>query len=115
MKIVADENIIFAEDAFSEFGVLKLLNGRKINKKILTDTDALIVRSVTRVNEALLKKTKVNFVGTATIGTDHIDINYLQKNKIAFTDAKGCNADSVAEYAFTALLKIAAKEKINLS
>ncbi|MBT8379885.1 MAG: 4-phosphoerythronate dehydrogenase [Ignavibacteria bacterium] len=115
MKIVIDDNIIFAEDAFSMLGSISLLNGRLITNKILKNTDALIVRSITSVNEELLKKTKIKFIGTATIGTDHIDTNYLQKNKIVFADAKSCNADSVAEYVFTALLKIAADEKISLS
>ncbi len=62
----------------------------------------------------LLKNSKVKFVGTATIGTDHIDINYLNKQNIQFADAKGCNADSVAEYVFTALLKIASEKNISL-
>jgi erythronate-4-phosphate dehydrogenase len=115
MKVVVDENIIFAEEAFSEFDSLYLINGRSITNKVLLDADVLIVRSITNVDENLLRNTPVKFVGTATIGTDHIDIEYLLKNKITFADAKGCNADSVAEYVFTALLKIAVDEKISLS
>ncbi len=82
--------------------------------KNVKDADILIVRSVTNVNDDLLKNSKVKFVGTATIGTDHIDLNYLSKQNIQFTDAKGCNADSVAEYVFTALLKIASDKNISL-
>lgn len=115
MKIVTDENIIFAEEAFAELDSLHLLNGRSITNKVLTDADVLIVRSITKVDEKLLQNTPVKFVGTATIGTDHIDVEYLLKNEITFTDAKGCNADAVAEYVFTALLKIAVDEKISLS
>ena len=115
MKVVVDENIIFAEEAFAEFDSPYLINGRSITNKVLLDADVLIVRSITEVDENLLRNTPVKFVGTATIGTDHIDIEYLLQNKINFADAKGCNADSVAEYVFTALLKIAVDEKISLS
>ena len=115
MNVVLDENIIFAREAFSEFGSLHLLNGRSITNEVLKDADVLIVRSITRVDKNLLQNTPVKFVGTTTIGSDHIDIDYLSKKEIAFADAKGCNADSVAEYVFTALLKIAADEEIDLA
>jgi len=115
MNIVADENIAYAKEAFSQFGAVHLVDGRKIANQQLNNVDALIVRSITNVKCNLLKGTKVKFVGTATIGSDHIDLNYLKKNNITFADAKGCNADSVAEYVFTALLKIAVDEKIKLN
>lgn len=114
MIIVVDENISFAKEAFSLFGEVKLLPGREITKNYLKDADVLIVRSITNVDEALLKNTPIKFVGTATIGTDHIDLKYLQDNNITFADAKGCNAFAVAEYVLTALVKICADEKINL-
>ena len=107
MKIVADENISFAAEAFSQFGNVTLMQGRRITNESLKDVDALIVRSITRVDEELLKNTKVRFVGTATIGTDHIDLKYLKLENIFFTDAKGCNADAVAEYVFTSILTLA--------
>jgi len=115
MNIVVDENIAYAKKAFSEFGDVHLVDGRKITSQQLSNVDALIVRSITNVNSNLLDGTKVKFVGTATIGSDHIDLNYLEKNNITFADAKGCNADSVAEYVFTALLKIAVDENIMLN
>ncbi len=114
MNIVIDENIAYAREAFSAFGNIKLLHGRKITNDLLKNADALIVRSITRVNEELLKGTHVNFVGTATIGTDHVDLNYLRNKKIHFADAKGCNADAVAEYIFTAILLLAIKNNITI-
>jgi len=114
MKLVIDENIALAEEAFSQFGDVLLIGGRQITNDILRNADVLIIRSITIVGENLLQNTKIKFVGTATIGTDHIDTNYLNKNNIAFADAKGCNADSVAEYVFTALLKIAVDNHITL-
>jgi len=115
MKLVVDENIVFAKEAFEGIGDLVLMNGRSIRKKEVGDADVLIIRSITRVDKELLKDSKVKFIGTATIGTDHIDLDYLESNKIKFADAKGCNADSVAEYVFTALLKVASEEKLSLS
>ncbi len=114
MKLVVDENIALAEEAFSQFGDVLLTGGRKITNDILNNADALIVRSITNVDENLLQNTNIKFVGTATIGTDHFDINYLDENNIVFADARGCNADSVAEYVFTALLKIAVDNKLTL-
>ena len=114
MKLIVDENIALAKEAFSGFGELKLMNGRSITNNEVRNSDVLIVRSITEVNRELLKESRVQFVGTATIGTDHIDLDYLKNKKIAFADAKGCNADSVAEYVFTALFKVASEEKISL-
>ena len=104
MKIVADENIPFAQTAFSRFGDVITLPGRHITPADLTGADALIVRSVTTVNRALLEQHAVRFVGTCTIGRDHIDCDYLQQQGIAFADAAGCNANAVSEYVITALL-----------
>jgi erythronate-4-phosphate dehydrogenase len=114
MKIIADENIIFVKEAFSGLGDVHLYGGREITNAILKDADALLVRSVTDVNVSLLAGTNVKFVGTATIGTDHIDIPYLAEKGIFFTDAKGCNSDAVAEYVFTALLNISNEQNFSL-
>lgn len=114
IKIIADENIAFAEEAFSSLGEVRLLHGREITNKTLRQADALITRSITKVGRSLLRNTSVSFVGTATIGTDHIDMKYLEDKNISFADAKGCNADAVAEYVFAAIYAIAASEKRNL-
>jgi len=114
MKIVVDENVAFAEEAFSKFGEVKLLHGREITQPVLKDADVLIVRSITKIDKQLLEGTSVSFVGTATIGTDHVDLEYLRKNAIGFADAKGCNADAVAEYVFTAIFSAAVKKNISL-
>ena len=114
MQLVVDENIAFAEEAFSQFGDVLLINGREITNDTLQNAVPLIVRSITNVDENLLQNTNIKFVGTATIGTDHIDTNFLNENSIVFADAKGCNADSVVEYVFTALLKITVDNKLTL-
>ncbi|MEG8946715.1 4-phosphoerythronate dehydrogenase [Rosettibacter firmus] len=106
MLIIADENIPQVKDAFSSFGEVKLFAGRSITNKDLLDADVLLVRSVTKVNKELLENTKIKFVATATIGTDHIDKEYLKERNIVFADAAGCNAYSVAEYVICAIARL---------
>jgi erythronate-4-phosphate dehydrogenase len=114
MKVVADENIPYVEEVFSHVGEVSTCPGRDIDAHVLSDTDILLVRSITQVGEPLLKRTKVKFVGTATIGVDHIDQKYLKKKKIGFTSAPGSNATSVAEYVISALLNLAKKNSFKL-
>ncbi len=114
MKLVVDENISFAKEAFATLGDVRLCHGRKITNEMLCDTEALIVRSVTNVNESLLKDTPVKFVGTATIGTDHIDKTYLAANGITFAAAAGCNSHAVKEYVFTAIFNMCVKHNISI-
>ncbi len=104
MQFVVDEEIPFAKEAFSHLGSVTLLPGRTMTRETLRDADALIVRSVTRVDAALLAGTNVQFVGTATTGIEHIDREYLAARNIGFAAAFGCNANAVAEYVLTALL-----------
>lgn len=115
LNVLVDENIAFAQNAFDQFGDITLISGRKITNELLRNTDVLIVRSITKVDKELLEDTKVKFVGTATIGTDHIDLEYLKKNKIAIADAKGCNAYSVAEYVVAALLELSVRFDFQLN
>ena len=87
MNIIADENIPFASNAFSDFGIVRSLPANDITPNTVKDADALLVRSVTQVNASLLDGSNVRFLGTATIGTDHIDLRYLNAKHITFTDA----------------------------
>jgi erythronate-4-phosphate dehydrogenase len=104
MKVVADTNIPFAKEAFAGFGEVDLVPGRELRREQVRDADILLVRSVTRVDAALLEGSRVGFVGTATSGTDHIDQDYLLQRGIAFASAPGSNARSVAEYVLAAVL-----------
>lgn len=115
MKVVADENIPLIKEAFSEFGEVVTASGRKITRELLSDASILLVRSITNVNQALLEGTSVKFVATATIGTDHVDLNYLRDNNIGFAYAPASNADSVGEYVVAAILTMAKKKKMKLS
>ncbi|MCP4488218.1 MAG: 4-phosphoerythronate dehydrogenase [Gammaproteobacteria bacterium] len=113
MKIVADENIPQVAEAFKELGDVRLIPGRQIEQRHLTDCQCLLVRTVTRVNQELLKSTPVEFVGTATIGTDHIDETYLQQNSIGFSNAAGCNAEAASEYVISGLFALSERKGFN--
>ncbi len=103
LQILIDQNIAFAHQAFSTLGQCQFADGREFSNIPLKNFDALIVRSVTQINRTLLENTNIKFVGTATIGTDHVDLNYLKEAGIAFAHAPGCNSQSVAEYVFSAV------------
>jgi erythronate-4-phosphate dehydrogenase len=108
MKILIDENMPYASQLFSQLGEVILKPGRDLTADDLVDIDALMIRSVTKVNEALLQKAnKLKFVGTATAGTDHVDQDLLQEREIFFTAAPGCNKVGVAEYVFSVLMVLA--------
>ena len=115
MKILVDENMPYARELFARLGEVKAVPGRPIPVAELDDADALMVRSVTKVNGQLLDGKGVRFVGTATAGTDHVDQNYLHQAGIAFSAAPGCNAIAVVEYVFSALLMLAERDGFELT
>lgn len=101
--ILADENMPALSACFSSFAIVKTLAGRDIKPQDLKHSDALLVRSITQVTETLLAGSPLKFVGSATIGTDHIDQDFLARKGIHFTHAPGSNAQSVVEYVITAI------------
>ncbi len=106
MKIVADENIPGVEALFGGCGDISLMPGRAIANRDIRDADALLVRSVTPVDERLLRNSRVQFVGSATIGTDHVNLAELERRGIAFANAPGCNAEAVVDYVLAALTRL---------
>ncbi|KTA82820.1 4-phosphoerythronate dehydrogenase [Aeromonas salmonicida] len=116
MKIVVDENMPHALELFAEFGEVIPLPGRQMQAADLQDADVLLVRSVTRVDAELLDTSpRLRFVGTATIGTDHVDKALLAARNIPFFSAPGCNKYSVGDYVLSALLVLAERHELNLS
>lgn len=114
VKILVDENMPYARELFSRTGEVLAVPGRPLPEAELADASGLMVRSVTKVNAALLAGTPVKFVGTATAGTDHIDETSLEEAGIAFSAAPGCNAIAVVEYVFSSLLLLAERDGFNL-
>lgn len=116
MNIVADENIPLLTEFFTDFGVITTLPGRNMTAEGLRNADVLLVRSVTQVSADLLKfSSNLKFVGTATIGTDHIDLNHLQQAGIGFTSAPGCNAQAVVNYVLSALSVLTERRQQSLT
>ena len=114
MKIIADANIPSVDGCFSSIGEVEVVPGRQISRSVVADADCLLVRSITRVDSDLLAGSSVRFVGTATIGFDHIDVEYLERNNIGFASAPGSNANSAADYVIAALLEIGHNHNITL-
>lgn len=111
MRILVDANVPAAQTCFGELGEVVRLPGREIDAASLRDVDALVVRSITRVDAALLERAaRLRFVGTCTIGTDHIDRAALNERGIAFASAPGCNAEAVVDYVLSALLTLAERQ-----
>ncbi|EJN19836.1 phosphoglycerate dehydrogenase-like oxidoreductase [Pseudomonas sp. GM79] len=115
MLIVADENIPLLDAFFAGFGEIRRVPGRAIDRATVEQADVLLVRSVSNVNRALLEGSKVRFVGTCTIGTDHLDLDYFQQAGITWSSAPGCNARGVVDYVLGGLLTLAEIEGADLT
>ncbi|SEM99548.1 erythronate-4-phosphate dehydrogenase [Pseudomonas sp. ok272] len=115
MLIVADENIPLLDAFFQGFGEIRRVPGRSIDRATVEQADVLLVRSVTNVNRALLEGSKVRFVGTCTIGTDHLDLDYFAQAGITWSSAPGCNARGVVDYVLGSLLTLAEIEGVALA
>ena len=115
MKIVADSAIPFLEGVLEPYAEVVYKAGRSICREDLLDADALLTRTRTRCDAALLAGTRVSLIATATIGTDHIDLPWCAANGITVRNAAGCNAGGVMDYVFSALYAVAARKGIVLA
>lgn len=106
LRIVADENIPAVRELFAHLGSVVCYPGRDLTKELCQGADILLVRSVTRVDADLLAGTGVRFVGSATIGIDHLDTAYLEQQGVAWANAPGSNADSVVDYVISVLCRL---------
>ena len=114
MKIVADKYIPFLEGVFEPYAEVVYKDGMEICREDVVDADALIIRTRTKCNASLLEGSKVRMIATATIGMDHIDLEYCRNHGITVQNAEGCNAGGVLQYVFTALYGMAARKGIKL-
>lgn len=115
MKILIDENMPYATELFGQLGEVITKPGRTLSADDLIDIDALMIRSVTKVNDNLISKAnKLKFVGTATAGQDHVDQALLAERGITFTSAPGCNKVGVAEYVLSALMVIGQQQGFSI-
>jgi erythronate-4-phosphate dehydrogenase len=114
MKIVCDNNMPYAAEAFGTLGAVTLRDGRAITADDVRDAELLVTRSTTQVTRALLAGSRLRFYGSAVIGTDHIDIPYLEQAGIPWSAAPGCNAESVSNYLTAALLYLGGRHGFRL-
>jgi len=113
IKIIADQDIPFLKGVFEAYAEIEYYPGNNITNMVVKNADALIIRTRTKCNRDLLHESNVKFISSATIGFDHIDTDYCEKNKIVWTNAPGCNSSSVQQYVAAALIYIS--KKINFS
>lgn len=114
LRIVADDKIPFLKGVLEPFAKVVYFPGNEIDRNAAMKADALLVRTRTKCSQDLLSDTPVKFIGTATIGFDHIDTDFCKQNNIIWTNAPGCNSSSVQQYVTAALLRISAESDINL-
>ena len=115
MKIIIDDKIPYIKGAFEKVAEVVYLPGNKTTPEIVKDADAIITRTRTICNEKLLKDSTVKFIATATIGYDHIDIEYCKSAGIKWTNAPGCNAESVNQYIASALFSWSIRKRTDLA
>ncbi len=114
MKIVVDDKIPFIRGVLEPFADVLYKQGSLIGHEDVKNADALIIRTRTKCNKELLEGSKVRFIATATIGSDHIDTEYCREKGIKWANAPGCNSGSVMQYVASALLSYAKSENIKL-
>jgi erythronate-4-phosphate dehydrogenase len=114
MKFIIDDKIPYIQGALEPFGEVLYLSGPKTTSEIAKDADAIITRTRTMCNEALLAGSTVKMIATATIGFDHIDTSYCERVGIHWTNAPGCNSKSVEQYIASALFVLAGEKGFEL-
>lgn len=114
MKIIIDKAVPFVEGILEPYAEVRYLDGLAIGKDDVSDADALIVRTRTKCNKDLLEGSRVKFIATATIGTDHIDLDYCKDKGIYVQNAAGCNAGGVMNYVLSAIYGSASRKRMRL-
>lgn len=116
MKVVVDDKIPYIRGVIEQIAdEVVYLPGGDFTPDTIRHADALIVRTRTRCNAALLAGSRVRFIATATIGYDHIDTTYCQQAGIGWTNCPGCNAGSVAQYLRSVLLLLHREKGLDFS
>lgn len=106
IRLIIEENIPFVKGLLDSYATVSYLNPDDITPKAVRDVDGLMIRTRTKCDEELLRKSDVKLITTATIGTDHIDADYCAAHSITVVNAPGCNAPAVAQYVFATLLNV---------
>jgi erythronate-4-phosphate dehydrogenase len=115
LKIVCDNKIPFLKGVLEQYSEVNYLSPSEITRESVHDADALLIRTRTKCNARLLDDSNVKFIGTATIGYDHIDTKYCESKKIEWINAPGCNSYSVMQYIASVLVTLAGKKRLQLN
>ena len=115
MKIVCDNKIPFLRGVLEPYAEVVYLPGKETTAEVVRDADALITRTRTKCNESLLNGSQVRVIATATIGFDHIDTVWCERNGIFWDNAPGCNSSSVQQYIASVLVSLARRHGLDLS
>ncbi|MCK5729895.1 MAG: 4-phosphoerythronate dehydrogenase, partial [Draconibacterium sp.] len=114
MKIIIDDKIPYIKGALEPFAEVIYLPGSETTAEVVKNADAIITRTRTKCNKEILEGSKVKFIATATIGFDHIDTEYCKHAGIEWTNAPGCNAESVNQYISSALFSYSLQKRVDL-
>jgi len=114
IKVIADIDIPFLQGVLEPYVQITYLKGKEINAEAVHDADALIIRTRTRCDASLLENSRVRFIASATIGSDHVDIDYCKAKGIYFTNAAGCNSWGVVQYVISAIFFVSSQLNYDL-
>ena len=106
IKLIIESKIPFVQGLLDSYADVRYLAPEEIDANAVSDADGIIIRTRTQCNASLLEGSRVKFIATATIGTDHIDADYCRTRGIKVVNAPGCNAPAVAQYVFASLLQV---------
>jgi erythronate-4-phosphate dehydrogenase len=115
LKVIADVKIPLLKGILERYALIQYLPESIITKESIKYADALLIRTRTKCNAALLDGSAVKFIATATIGFDHIDAEYCQKRNIKWVNAPGCNSSAVQQYWLAAILTLAQNHHFQLN
>ena len=107
MKVIVDRAIPFLQGVLEPFAEVVYLDGKSFTKEEVKSADALIIRTRTKCDSTLLEGSKVQFIATATIGFDHIDLDYCRAHNITVATSAGCNARGVLQWVSATLATLA--------
>ena len=115
MRVVIDNKIPYIKGVIEKLAdEVIYIEGKDFSPLVVRNADALIIRTRTRCDQSLLEGSRVKFIATATIGFDHIDVDYCRKAGIVWCNAPGCNANSVAQYIHSSLLLLQRDKHLSL-
>ena len=106
IRLIIERNIPYVAGLLDDYATVRYLAPEEITPKAVRETDGMIIRTRTKCNEELLKKSEVKMIATATIGMDHIDLDYCKSRSITVINAPGCNAPAVAQYVFATIMQV---------